>query len=301
MSDHENSVGISGTMEELENKFKKERKELQAKIQALKKSATKGDKKKKKEVQEEIAKLEADLDQRHKEEEEAFKQNNIESKDSLEENHESTTEDAQEIVSSHVKVSKAEKRRQKKVAATKERDARIKEQEDENLLGPRHKEMIAIVEKLRERGLAIHSIVADGNCLYSAVEHQLGEANGLHADLDYKALRKLTADYIRQNRDEFLPFLTDDSGDLMSEKDFEVYCNKVEKSTAWGGQIELRAISDALKCPIEVIQAAGPPMTIGEQYVKARKPLIVTFHRFLYRLGEHYNSVGPYVEEEPEI
>lgn len=207
-------------MEELENKFKKERKELQAKIQALKKSATKGDKKKKKEVQEEIAKLEADLDQRHKEEEEAFKQNNIESKDSLEENHESTTEDAQEIVSSHVKVSKAEKRRQKKVAATKERDARIKEQEDENLLGPRHKEMIAIVEKLRERGLAIHSIVADGNCLYSAVEHQLGEANGLHADLDYKALRKLTADYIRQNRDEFLPFLTDDSGQqaLLAER-----------------------------------------------------------------------------------
>ena len=48
---------------------------LPAKIQALKKSATKGDKKKKKEVQEEIANLEADLDRRHKEEEENLSTN----------------------------------------------------------------------------------------------------------------------------------------------------------------------------------------------------------------------------------
>lgn len=46
-----------------------------AKIQALKKSVTKGDKKKKKEVTEEIALLEADLDKRQKEEEDNFLQN----------------------------------------------------------------------------------------------------------------------------------------------------------------------------------------------------------------------------------
>lgn len=44
-------------------------------MQALKKSATKGDKKKKKEVQEEIANLEADLDRRQKEEEENYRTN----------------------------------------------------------------------------------------------------------------------------------------------------------------------------------------------------------------------------------
>ena len=41
---------------------------IQAKIQALKKTASKGDKKKKKEVAEETAKLEAELDQRHEQE-----------------------------------------------------------------------------------------------------------------------------------------------------------------------------------------------------------------------------------------
>lgn len=48
-----------------------------AKITALKKSVTKGDKKKKKEVQDEIAQLEADLEKRHKEEEEHFNQNSL--------------------------------------------------------------------------------------------------------------------------------------------------------------------------------------------------------------------------------
>lgn len=41
---------------------------IKGKIQALKKSATKGDKKKKKEVQEEIARLESEMDKRHDEE-----------------------------------------------------------------------------------------------------------------------------------------------------------------------------------------------------------------------------------------
>ena len=41
---------------------------FQGKIQALKKTASKGDKKKKKEVTEEIAKLESELDQRHAQE-----------------------------------------------------------------------------------------------------------------------------------------------------------------------------------------------------------------------------------------
>jgi len=46
-----------------------------AKIQALKKSVTKGDKKKKKEVQEEIALLESNLDKKHEEESTALSQN----------------------------------------------------------------------------------------------------------------------------------------------------------------------------------------------------------------------------------
>jgi len=43
-----------------------------------------------------------------------------------------------------------------------------------------------------------------------------------------------------------------------------------------------------LKCPIKIIQAIGPPTIQGEQF--DGEPLILTYHRHLYRLGEHYNS-----------
>jgi OTU domain-containing protein 6 len=46
---------------------------LTAKVQALKKTATKGDKKKKKEVADEIAKLESDMEARHLVEEKQLK------------------------------------------------------------------------------------------------------------------------------------------------------------------------------------------------------------------------------------
>ena len=52
--------------EELLKNQRKEKKDLQAKIQALKKTASKGDKKKKKETNDEIIKLESDLAEKHK-------------------------------------------------------------------------------------------------------------------------------------------------------------------------------------------------------------------------------------------
>lgn len=51
-----------------------------------------------------------------------------------------------------------------------------------------------------------------------------------------------------------------------------------------------------LKCRIEVIQATGPPVVVGEEFPEAER-LILTFHRHMYNLGEHYNSVTKYVEE----
>lgn len=60
---------------------------------------------------------------------------------------------------------------------------------------------------------------------------------------------------------------------------------------------QLRALSHVLKCKIEVIQATGPPVILGEEY-KNNRHIILTYHRHMYGLGEHYNSVQPYCEEE---
>ena len=56
------------------------------------------------------------------------------------------------------------------------------------------------------------------------------------------------------------------------------------------------ALSKALGCRIEVIQATGTPVTLG----KSGPLLTLTYHRHMYGLGEHYNSTKPYEEEPSE-
>lgn len=52
---------------------------------------------------------------------------------------------------------------------------------------------------------------------------------------------------------------------------------------------KLRAISNALSRRIEVVQPNGCVILFGDDFT-LHKPLVVTYHRFAYTLGEHYNS-----------
>jgi OTU domain-containing protein 6 len=143
----------------------------------------------------------------------------------------------------------------------------------------------------------------------------------LRAKASVAGLRRAAAEYIRQHADDFLPFLldTDDGtgGDILGR-----YTAKVEGSSEWGGQIELRvrsflhpfrlhllcvisdciaspvsalqALSQALRVPITVYAADGADLTMGEEFGRAHDdPLRLSFHRHYYALGEHYNSVVP--------
>ncbi|XP_056644415.1 deubiquitinase OTUD6B [Diorhabda carinulata] len=286
------------TEEELLKKHKLEKKELQAKIQSLKKSIPKGDKKKKKEITEEIAKLELELDQKHNKE---LSENNFSTEplnSSTENGEENEIVEDQEVdtVANNTRVSRAQKRRNKKEFEAKEREKRILEQAEKNKEGPRHLEINAIKQALKPMNLKLHNIPADGNCLYLAVNHQL-QVTG-RPTRSVNDLRKLTAEFMRKNKDDFLPFMCNelDESEVVSEEQFENYCRDVATTKLWGGQLELRALSNILTCPIKVIQAAGPPTVQGEQF-KAPQ-LILTYHRYLYRLGEHYNSTIPIADDE---
>lgn len=266
----------------LESKYRKEKKELQAQIQALKKAA-KNDKTKKKELTAEILRLETEMDTRHQQE-----------IDSANKNHKDTNEITDTALNnvendlSKVKISKAQKRRDKKSQQEKERDELIKQQEQENRHGPRNIELQEINNKLKERGLKIFMIPSDGDCLYKAVSHQLAIIK--QKDVSVDELRESAAKYIRQNKGDFLPFMTHpDTFEMLTDKDFEEYCDKLENTKVWGGQLEVRALSNSLKCPITIIQATGPgSIDQGDEYEKP--PLIITYHRHMYGLGEHYNS-----------
>lgn len=288
---------MSETSEELLSRHRKEKKDLQNQIQGLKKSCAKGDKKRKKEVQDEISRLELELSQKHAKElseieetdtQEATEENNVQNEEEAEE---------EEIPAKETRLSKAQKRRNKKAAEDKEREERINLGKQESKNGPRNKEIKQIEKILKESGLKLYNIPADGNCLYCAVVHQLTETG--RPTYSVQELRNLTASYMRQNKDDFLPFMTHvDEDKIFTEDQYEEYCKTLEKKPVWGGQIEIRALSSLLKCPIKVIQASTGETVQGEQY--EGNPLVLTYHRHLYRLGEHYNSTTAITNEKFE-
>lgn len=179
------------------------------------------------------------------------------------------------------RVSKAQKRRDKKAEKEKERDEDIARQEEENKNGLRHLETEKIKALLASRGLKVKDIPSDGDCLFAGVLHQVLDG------LKVSDLRQKVGEILRRQKDDFQPFLSlDDTG-------YEDYCHKMATTPKWGGQVEVTALSRVLKRPLEVIQAEGPVVQVGMEEYPNEKAVVLTYHRHYYGLGEHYNSVQP--------
>ncbi|XP_061463222.1 deubiquitinase OTUD6B [Rhineura floridana] len=277
----------------LARRQRKEKRELQAKIQGMKNAVPKNDKKKRKQLSEDVAKLEAELEQKHKEELKKLKETLPEqNKEGSAVRSIARLELEGTEQSQPPRISKAQKRRDKKAAIEKEREERIAEAEIENLTGARHLESQKLAQSLATRQLEIKQIPSDGHCMYRAIEDQLKEQQN---SWTVATLRSQTAEYMKSHIDDFLPFLTNtNTGDLYSQEEFEKYCHDIANTAAWGGQLELRALSHILQTPIEVVQMDSPPIIVGEEY--SRKPLILVYMRHAYGLGEHYNSVKPLMD-----
>ncbi|XP_045143542.1 deubiquitinase OTUD6B isoform X2 [Echinops telfairi] len=219
--------------EQLMRRHRKEKKELQAKIQSMKNAVPKNDKKRRKQLVEDVAKLEAEMEQKHREELEQLKLTSKENKiDSVAVNISNLVLETQQP-----RISKAQKRREKKAALEKEREERIAEAEIENLSGARQVESQKLAQMLAARQLEIKQIPSDGHCLYRAIEDQLKEQGGT---VTVAALRRQTAEYMQSHVEDFLPFLTNpNTGDIYTLEDFGKYCDDVVNTAAWGGQLEI--------------------------------------------------------------
>ncbi|XP_070574047.1 deubiquitinase OTUD6B-like [Ptychodera flava] len=277
--------------ERLAQEHRKERKELQAKIQGMKHAVPKGDKKKKKEVTAEIAKLEAELEQKHEQEIKELKESAV--SDTTESDIVSEVNNLTIAATDKVpqKKSKAQKRKEKKAAKEKEKEQRIAEEEANNIYSARNIEARKLKEILLQRGLGIKEISSDGHCLYNAVQDQL-ERHGVQTSLE--SLRKQTSEYMLKHADEFLPFLIDsNTGDLLTHDQYVKYCSDIANTAAWAGHHEIKALSQIFEHCIEIIQADGPLLTIGEDFSETNPQIILSYHRHAYGLGEHYNSVIP--------
>lgn len=188
--------------------------------------------------------------------------------------------------------SKAARRRRKK--AEEEVKAQLRIDEEKAKMGPSPKflEMAAIDAQLKPKNLRIHSVPADGHCLYSAVAHQISTRN-IQSTLpaNVEGLRGATADYLLAHKDAYLPFIETINGD---EELFNKYCEELRNEAVWGGQVELKAMAELLRTEIEVYAADMPVVTMGTS--SDLVPILrVSFHRQYFGLGEHYNSVVPAV------
>jgi len=157
-----------------------------------------------------------------------------------------------------------------------------------------------------ELDLRIHEINADGHCLYSAVADQLALLSIIppsHAT--YTNTRLVASNYIWSHPEDFLLFLPDESSSssgLMSPRSFEQYCAAIRETSVWGGEPEILALSRAFNVPIHVVQGTSPPVIVhnpvgapadGDITDKEKKVVRISYHRKMYGLGEHYNSLRP--------
>jgi OTU domain-containing protein 6 len=279
------------TIDELNESHKKEARELQARIQSLKKSVTKGDKKKKKDVDLEIATLEKEFEEKC-----LLEITNLEAKlksnAGVQQAEEQTKlELATSITDKQAKLSKAQKRREKKEKKEQDRDGLIAMQEIENKKGPAFIELSKIKQILKSKGLQLKEVISDGNCMYYAIADQcLAKLNMIKS---CQELRNAACEHMLKNPDDYRPFCASEDGELMDEEAFNEYCMKIKDPRVWGSSIELKALAEVFNVLIEVVQADGAGILIGESEMPNKEKLTLTYHRHMFGSGEHYNSTQP--------
>jgi len=307
-------------MEEIQARHRKEIKELQNKITAKKKQASK---KTRKGVNDECDRLEQALKEQHAEEIASLnstESNVISTNKDVEASHDELPESVSDTTTpinppDNVEIepelkrkgpNKAKARLARRAAAleTLQHEA---EQESHSMTDNKSIERENMLNNFKSRGLVEKEIRADGHCLYSAIADQLSflsldNTNNHDGEkkVDYRDIRRRTADYISFNKDDFLPFISSDVDD--DGGGIEGYTRKIRDTAEWGGQVELMAISRFLNTGINVLQGNGrveeirPLYNIVEnQENETRKDdekvLWLAYYRHGFGLGEHYNSL----------
>jgi len=206
--------------------------------------------------------------------------------------------------------SRYQARQARKAAALAENFAPIDEVADDKLKREAKEEERIIRRTCEELGLRIHEINPDGHCLFSAIGDQLALLNIIPpAQTGYQAVRYAASNYIYTHPDVFLPFLPSIEGEdgvgapnagFMSRVGFERYCMAIRDTAVWGGEPEILALSRAYNVPIHVIQGATPPVVVHnptgaphDDNLREKRALRISYHRRMYGLGEHYNSLRP--------
>ncbi|CAL9145361.1 unnamed protein product, partial [Musa hybrid cultivar] len=296
-------------LEEMLSRHRQEMTKLHSKEMSLKKAAAKGSKAeqkaKKKQVENEISRLQSQLKAKHTQELASL---GYKATERTEKNNLDILVKAIAGVnvtgnSDLAKPSKGARRRERRAQEEAAREQRIQE-EQSNMISDRMIENERLERKLEPLGLTINEIKPDGHCLYRAVEDQLSLYSNDNSPYVFQELRKMAANYMRNHASDFLPFFLSESkieldADRSPLERFEKYCEEVESTAAWGGQLELGALTHCLKKHIIIYSGSFPDVEMGKEYKTeignsiSNPSIMLSYHRHAYGLGEHYNSVIP--------
>ncbi|KAJ3693564.1 hypothetical protein LUZ60_009044 [Juncus effusus] len=294
-------------------RHRKEKAKLQEKELTLKKAAAKGSKAeqkaKKKQVEEEITALSSQLESKQAQELASLGYTNNNNNNSASDQKSNLDNLVKAIAgvscsapqNEPSKPSKSAKRRGKRVQEEIARELRIQEEQN-NLVSDKMIENENLGKKLEPLGLKIHEIKPDGHCLYRAVENQLllNNNKGNAPSYNFQELRELTANYMKENRNDFIPFFLSEGKAELNEdpiEGFEKYCEEIKSTPIWGGQLELGALSHVLKKHIVVYSGSFPNVEMGKEYKDQNEnngsnwSILLSYHKHAFGLGEHYNSV----------
>lgn len=159
-----------------------------------------------------------------------------------------------------------------------------------------------------QEGLVRQPVIGDGNCLFRSVAVALGDQEGRHADYRTNATEKM-----KQNPQEFTEDIQNQIIQLQEESPEErehledslknalaegeevtpeMYIASMAKG-GYGGELEIRALAEALGCPIYVYQQPNlEPIIYNEKAMEAY-PLCL----FRSQALRHYDALLP--REQP--
>lgn len=273
-------------------RHRKEKKDLQNKITGMKKQATKS---KRKEVNNKCQQMEEELRMKQEEELKQF-DNGDDSEDEdvtpeklLQQLQLETQQTPAEPELPKEQPKKRRNRQKEKLAKREAEIARMKEEaqkEADEQPDFKQIENDAILELCNIKKLKPYDIQPDGHCLFASILDQIKVRHG-DETLDVYKLRNMACDYIMENKDDFIPYLFDES--TMSLKDINEYTEEMRNSAKWGGEIEILALSKVLDCPISVLMAGRAVHIVNEDGSKPELKLV--YYKHSYALGEHYNSL----------
>ena len=167
-----------------------------------------------------------------------------------------------------------------------------KEESKNNQLSKKKKSDVEELEekfkkKLHNYNYILHIVPSDGNCLFSSISDQV-----YGTEKHNSIIREKCMDYIQKNSIYYSQFIEG------GETQMPAYIERKRKNGVWADNLEIQALSEIYKRPIEIYIDVGKPISSfsNNKLGIKRFPIKISYHG-----NKHYNSMVPSIKNEEFI